>query len=495
MANDRNADWSAVFGAVLHQMPSGVVIAEAPSGKILLSNERARQIRRCPLPRGIGLGEYGAYDDKFRGFRPDGQAYRPEEWPLARSIRTGEVIVDEEIFAIRGDGSSGVLVVNSSPVYDEKGRIMVAVTVFYDITERRRAEDRVRALNEELEERVIERTVQLEEKSIILDTALGNLAEGVLLVNLRHQVLFANPAARTMLSIEDKSMPMRLADLQGRLEGWGDFKLSRAVARCAKEREDIQTIVHSRDSFMRLDMKHIPQFEAGRGGVLVVIEDLSAERKLEANQQRFLANAAHELKTPLTTIMGAADLLLTGGELTEVQHQLLQHISEEADRMQRLSETLLALARTGWDFREPEMQAGRLEAVRKAVERMQPLAERMGVTLLFEDRGGHACVDPEWLEQAFLTLVSNALKFSNTGGRVWVAVDGSTITITDEGSGIKEAHLPHVFERFYRGESGSGGFGLGLPLCKELIERMGGNISIYAREGVGTVATIKLREA
>src|ERR687885_1138203 len=97
-------------------MPSGVVIAEAPSGKVLLSNESAQRIRRCPLPQSVVLEQYREYDDEFKGFHPDGRPYEPEEWPLARSIRAGEVVVEEEIAIVRGDGTRGMIRVSSSPV-------------------------------------------------------------------------------------------------------------------------------------------------------------------------------------------------------------------------------------------------------------------------------------------------------------------------------------------------------------------------------------------
>jgi signal transduction histidine kinase len=163
--------------------------------------------------------------------------------------------------------------------------------------------------------------------------------------------------------------------------------------------------------------------------------------------------------------------------------------------MQRLSDTMLRLARTGWDFRQPALQAMKLGVVQEAVERMKPLAEKGGLTLLLEDRGGYACVDPEWLEQALLILMDNAIKYSNPGGRVWVYVKESTITVRDEGVGIKQADLPHVFERSYRGKASCEGSGLGLTLCKELIERIGGDISITSQEGIGTTVRIELREA
>ena len=101
--------------------------------------------------------------------------------------------------------------------------------------------------------------------------------------------------------------------------------------------------------------------------------------------------------------------------------------------------------------------------------------------------------DDEWLEQALLVLVSNALKHSEKGGRVRLRAEGSRIAVQDEGAGISEEDIPYLFERFYRG-SNSEGFGLGLPICKELVQRMGGEIHLESEKGRGTVVEIRLPE-
>jgi signal transduction histidine kinase len=172
----------------------------------------------------------------------------------------------------------------------------------------------------------------------------------------------------------------------------------------------------------------------------------------------------------------------------------LTHIRTEAERMQRLSETLLQLAQTGWDRRDPKIGEVDLIAVASRVsERMRPLADSSWLGLSVEGGGGHARADEEWLEQALLVLVSNALKHSEKGGRVRLRAEGSRVAVEDEGAGISEQDIPYLFERFYRG-SDSEGFGLGLPICKELVERMGGEIRIESEEGKGTIIDIRLPE-
>ncbi|MDP8948519.1 MAG: ATP-binding protein [Actinomycetota bacterium] len=331
---------------------------------------------------------------------------------------------------------------------------------------------------------------QLEEKSSTLDAIVNNLTEGVLATGLKGNVMFANRAARVMLGIHH-------GEALGKVPGpWKDFDLPEAVARCAAQRECGEAQVREAGIFLRVKVEHLPAFDEHRGGVLVVMQDLSEGRRLEARQERFLANAAHELKTPITTILGASDLLLSEDEEDpEVRRRFLKHIFTEAHRMQRLSETLLRLARVGWDLREPDLQIVDMGAAAgEAVYRMKPLAQSAGVELSLEGHGTRVRADGEWLEQALLVVVSNAVKYSGRGGQVRLRLEGGTVAVEDEGAGISAEDLPQVFDRFYQGADSSGGFGLGLSICKGLVERMEGEISIDSKEGIGTTVEIKLPE-
>jgi PAS domain S-box-containing protein len=323
---------------------------------------------------------------------------------------------------------------------------------------------------------------RLEESKETLDAILENLGEGVLATNLEGKVMFANPAARRLLGM----MPERVHDVwqpQQLPNPWEDFDLPHAVARCAKEDECGEARVRGARTFFQIKLERMQAFDDHKGGVLIVVRDLSETRRLEANQQRFLTNAAHELKTPITAILGAADLLLTEkDDDAGVRERFLTHIRSEAERMQRLSETLLQLAQTGWDRRDPDIgEVDLFDVASRVAERMGPLADSSWLELSVEGKGGRARADEEWLEQALLVLVSNALKHSEKGGRVRLRAEGARIVVEDEGAGISEEDVPYLFERFYRG-SNSEGFGLGLPICKELVQRMGGDPS-PVREG------------
>jgi PAS domain S-box-containing protein len=126
--------------AVVRQLPAGVVVAEAPSGRLILGNEQFDRIWRRPFRASRAIAEYAAY----RGFHPDGRPYAPEEWPLARAIATGELVRDEEIEIVRGDGTRGTLLASAAPIRDQDGRTVTAVTTAVDVTDRRRAEEALR---------------------------------------------------------------------------------------------------------------------------------------------------------------------------------------------------------------------------------------------------------------------------------------------------------------------------------------------------------------
>ena len=375
--------------------------------------------------------------------------------------------------------------INAAPLQEHDDDVHAIIAVAADITERKQAEkERDEILGLEQAARAAAEAVQAR-----LETILNNLTEGVLVANRQGRVLFANPAARAIVGTTTEEFPQQLPN------PWQDFHLPEAVAHCAKSRESIEAQVRYEDTFLRVKLECLVESN-NQGDVLVVIQDLSEGRRLEANQQRFLANAAHQLRTPTMAIMGAAELLATGEDANPATRgRLLNHIFSEGRRMQRLSDALLRLSRVGWDLREPSLGIVDLRAAgQQAAEVMKPLVESAGLRLSIESEGACVRADPEWLQEVLLVLLSNAIKHSSRGGDIRLRARAGTISVVDEGAGVSSADLPHIFERFYRGRGHSEGFGLGLSICRELTERMGGSISVRSREGVGTAVQVELPE-
>jgi len=403
---------------------------------------------------------------------------------LSASLRAPERISGWEARKIRKDGSMLWARENVRAVRGPDGDTVILVTC-EDVTERKHAErERAQLLDREQVARA-----EAEAARQRLRAILDNLTEGVLVAEPQGRVVFANSAANTMLGSTDGKTLEELPDL------WEDFHLPGAVHRCARNGENIEARVSHGENYLRVRLECLVNDE--RRDVLVVIQDLSEGHRLEANQQRFLANAAHELKTPLMAVMGAAELLVTGEDTDPaMRRRLLNHIFSEGRRMQRLADALLRLSRVGWDPREPNQVEVDLRAAgQRAAELAEPLVESAGLRLNIQGEGTCVCADAEWLQEVLLVLLSNAIKHSSRGGDIRLHIEDSAVTVEDEGAGISPIDLPHVFERFYRGKGSSEGFGLGLPICKELTERMGGSIAIRSREGVGTTVKVELSKA
>jgi len=329
---------------------------------------------------------------------------------------------------------------------------------------------------------------RLAEKDATLGAILDNLSEGMVATDARGQVVFANPAGRAMLGMseEDAELP----------NPWEDFDLREAVASSALKREGGEASVRGGKSFLRIKLEYVPNLgDSGKDGVLIVAQDLSEGRRLEETQQRFLARAAHQLRTPLSAITFAAELLVTKGDDPVARRRFLEHILTGAERMQRLSDSLLKLARVGWGTREPELEPIDLsDVVHAAAEMAKPLAESAGLDVTTEGPSAWVVADPALLEEALLIPITNAIQHSDPGKTVRLRVSGASVTVEDEAGGIAEEDLPHLFERFYTGKGSSGGTGLGLPICKDLVEKMDGEISIRSEKGVGTSVRIELPE-
>jgi two-component system sensor histidine kinase VicK len=331
---------------------------------------------------------------------------------------------------------------------------------------------------------------RLAEKDATLGTILDNLSEGVVATDARGRVVFTNPAGRAMLGISEEN-----AELPS---PWEDFDLPEAVATCVLKRVGGEARVRGGKSFLRIKLEYVPKLgDEGEDGVLIVAQDLSEGRRLEEAQQRFLANAAHELRTPLSAITLAAELLVAKDDDDPVARRFLKHILTGAERMRRLSDSLLKLARVGWGRREPELEPSDLrEVVRAAAEIAEPLAESAGLDVTVEGSSARVVADPALLEEALLIPIANAIQHSGSGKTVRLRLSGASVVVEDQAGGIPEEDLPHLFERFYSPKKdASGGFGLGLPICKELVERMGGEVSVRSEKGVGTSVRIELPEA
>jgi two-component system phosphate regulon sensor histidine kinase PhoR len=343
---------------------------------------------------------------------------------------------------------------------------------------------------------------ELREERTLLSAILGRMAEAVIAADESGKVLLVNFAAEGMFRLPPDWSGRRLAELVLPFELME--LMQKALRQGAPQWGEVH-IVHPEERF--LDAYATPLIADGkRIGVLLVARDLTELKRLERIRRDFVANVSHELRTPIATLRSLTEALLIGGkDDPEVRDKFLQAIADEAERMGKLLENLLELARLEAGRREWSWQNVSVsDCVAQVAERFKPFAERKGLKLTVRTEPDLTVrTDPEALAQILSNLLDNAVKYTERGeiavvaerletaDGVWVAVH-----VRDTGIGIPPEHLPRIFERFYRVDKArsrqQGGFGLGLSIAKHLAESLGGKITVQSEVGKGSIFTVWL---
>lgn len=239
-------------------------------------------------------------------------------------------------------------------------------------------------------------------------------------------------------------------------------------------------------------------------GCVIIIHDVTARYELDESRREFVANVSHELRTPLTSIKGATEMVRMDPEMEpEMRDDFLDMVLSESDRMTRIVSDLLVLSRldnkrTKWNVESFDFK----QSLRRLCDVMRSDLEAHGHRITFgcgrEDY--EITADRQRIEQVVVNILSNAIKYTPDGGLIDVKLSrlGDTVVakVTDNGIGIPEEDLPHLFERFYRVEKSrnqdAGGTGLGLAIAKEIAEAHGGSIKVSSVSGKGTSVTLEL---
>ena len=248
----------------------------------------------------------------------------------------------------------------------------------------------------------------------------------------------------------------------------------------------------------------IAPFDSGDGGgLIIVLHDITEQKKLDDSRREFVANVSHELRTPLTNIKGYTETLLSADDIdAETRKSFLSVVYSESDRMTRIVKDLLTLSRLDHGKVEMKQEVTDINRiVENAVSSMRIEAVKQNITLECSLENEMKTIgDGERLTQVVINLISNALKYNKKDGAVYVngAIEDkmAVISVRDTGIGIPESDLPRIFERFYRVDKARsrerGGTGLGLAIAKEITEQHGGSMSISSVYGEGTTLTMKL---
>jgi two-component system phosphate regulon sensor histidine kinase PhoR len=370
-----------------------------------------------------------------------------------------------------------------------------------------------------MSERLATQFAQLDEERQQLRAILSGMIEGVVALDARQQILFANERALALLDLSGQTVIGRKLWEVIRQRG-----LTELVRRALAEPEPCREELTWNGPAFRNLTAHAARLQGtvARGAVLV-LHDTTELRRLERVRQEFVANVSHELKTPLSVIQACVETLLDGA-VEDAQHRgpFLERIADQSHRLHMLILDLLSLARIESGAEAFTLQPVALaEAVSACLERhcaraegkRQLLEMEQGgcVHLLHATENGAAIntppvvawADEEAIGQILDNLVDNALKYTPEGGRIrvrWQAEDGQVcLEVEDTGIGIPERDLPRIFERFYRVDKARarelGGTGLGLSIVKHLVQAMHGTVSASSTPEKGSTFHVQLPRA
>ncbi len=329
-----------------------------------------------------------------------------------------------------------------------------------------------------------------------LDTLFLHMTDGVVAFSRTGGVVQKNPAAEDMLG-RAIGPEATYGELFGDLASLGEVLMLGQTGYLSGQRE-------VGDRSLELLLAPFDQ-DSAEGGVMVVIHDVTQQRKTEEMRREFVANVSHELRTPLTNIRSYAETLVDGaGDMPpQMEKNFLGVILGESDRMTHIVQDLLTLSR--FDSGRSELKLAPFSfsaAIRDVYNAVLMEAQRHGHTLKLALEPGLPDIvgDRDRLVQVMMNVVSNAIKYTPDGGHIGVAAGlaGADVwmEVSDNGIGIPDEDRSRIFERFYRVDKArsreSGGTGLGLSIAKEIVDRHQGSIGLVDRPGPGLTVRVQL---
>lgn len=335
------------------------------------------------------------------------------------------------------------------------------------------------------------------------ETILSSMSEGVLALDTDENIVSLNRAAADLLQLKSdeaigKSIHeiVRVADLH---------EFTDRVTESTETAEMEIILPGSIERFIQVHGTALNDSSGNRIGLVLVLNDITRLKKLENIRRDFVANVSHELKTPITAIIGSAETLLDNiSDNAEDQRRFLKMIARHANRLNILVEDLLALTRlesesAGGDIKKSPVNIAKVidGAVQACHEKITAKKIKMEISC-----GSDliANINSFQLEQAIINLIDNAVKYSEPESDVTIEVTRSEseiiIAVKDHGSGIEARHLPRIFERFYRVDKARsrevGGTGLGLAIVKHVALAHGGQVSVDSIPGKGSTFRIHI---
>lgn len=332
-----------------------------------------------------------------------------------------------------------------------------------------------------------------------LDAILHGMGEGVMVLDTAGTITLVNPALRNQLKLHDEVVGKTLVEVCRHPD-----LLQAYDQHCSSGGEVVGEVALAGGTTLSTHWVPLGQHQ----GTVAVFHDISDLKRIETIRRDFVANASHELRTPVAVIKGYAETLLDGSlqDNPERSQQFVTIIASHAERLTHLINDILTLSKL--ESKETVLELFPLDVgamLRKANLLLEEHARQQGIVLSFTAQEGlpKVLADHGRLEQVLLNLLDNAIKYTPSGGSVVIAAERRdqqvAIKVTDTGIGIPAKDLPRIFERFYRVDEArsreQGGTGLGLAIVKHIIQLHGGEVQVTSEPGKGSTFTVLLQQA
>ncbi|NNF41893.1 MAG: PAS domain-containing protein [Phycisphaerales bacterium] len=331
---------------------------------------------------------------------------------------------------------------------------------------------------------------------------LESMSNGMLAIDDRQRILSANRAAERMLGFETAVARHRLLQEVIREPALNTF-IDAALATAGRRQEEL--VLEGRAARVNIVSGPLLDADDHRVGLLMLLEDVTQLRRLETMRSDFAANVSHELRTPITNIKGYVETLEDVGTTDRDQtNRFLRIVHDNANRLEAIIEDLLSLARLEQDDARDELPLEEVRLIETIEAALRPTAARRAAksidVAVEADETLRVVAVPRLLEQALGNLISNAVNYSPAGTTVTIRCardnDDVRLEVADQGPGIARAHLPRLFERFYRVDHARsralGGTGLGLAIVKHIALVHGGRAEVESTVGKGSTFRIVL---
>lgn len=336
----------------------------------------------------------------------------------------------------------------------------------------------------------------LEEDRKMMQAVQDSISNGLIVLNSQKEILDYNVKAARIFHIEGNRRYRKISVI------FHDEDWLRAISRAYHNTKSQEYTMTLYDTPYMVLMTPLRLFD-NENGLLIVLRDLSAQYAAEKMRREFSANVSHELKTPLTSISGFGEMIANGMYANEADVRMFgQRIYSEAQRMVTLINTILHLSKL--EENDTTITWGMVnmeEVVKYVVDIISPQAHHRGVTVLSETEPVYVHGNHSLLSELLVNLLDNAVKYNRQNGQVSVKLSKTAdnhmvLTVSDTGVGIPKDKQNRIFERFYRVESSrskeTGGTGLGLAMCKHIISRHHGTVTLDSVEGRGTTITVTM---